>query len=146
MKEEKLTLIYHSFWEWEVKDYLLSVDGIKEVNITLENKKDIIDIVYDGKKTNYKLVLKEIELFAGKSSSHYLCSFNKHMENTKTHIYKNANICCEYCFEDMIMELFKCENVNSFESTYFEVEQKCKDIIITYTDDLDEIINIIENP
>ena len=77
----------------ELKEYLLSQDGITYVDINYDGYYIEVNVKYN-KKTNLILVMKYIELFQNYKSS-CLVEFDKeYEESTKTLKYIIKDMCC----------------------------------------------------
>ncbi len=132
---QKITLIINEPLYKELKEYLLTVTGIKEAELDLSN--DQIDILYDENQTSIKLIKMEIELFLNLNKMPYILSFNKHDDST---LVNNTividNLCCEYCLMGMIEELLETKGIISAESDYdYHTKENIK-ININYNPEL----------
>lgn len=135
MKE--LTIVLDNWGHKELKDYLLSLKGILDVNIN--NEKDLeINIKYDSKLISNKIIKEEIKLFLDIQKTPSIISFDKHCKN-KTTCYKiiRKTICCEYCFKGIIEDLFEIDGIEKVESNFTNDYSNQKEIIISIYYDKD---------
>lgn len=139
VKLKKLTLEINYFVSNnELKNYLLLVKGVNEVNIK-EDDNLIIDISYDSNLINPYMLKSEILLFLNMfNKTSILVSFDKHLTNTKKYQIIIKNLCCEYCLLNMIEELFEIEGIGSSYSNFTDDKKDIK-IYIEYDE------NIIDN-
>ena len=122
----------------EIKDYLLSQDGINEVEIKNIDFRSEINIKYNN-KISPLIIMKYIDLFEQNKYS-TLLEFNKELNiKTKTLKYIVDDICCEYCYKELVMALFENKFINSVKSNFdfhksaFDVE-----LIIEYSNYTEE--------
>ena len=112
-----MKLILDDVLDSELKDYLLSQDGIIDVQIT--NKDDIgeINITFDNRITPL-LIMKYIELF--QNNDHItIMAFDKGTNSKLKQIkYLIDDLCCEYCYKGLIYELFKNKYIKSVKSNF----------------------------
>ncbi len=132
--EIKLDDIVHP----ELKEFLLNQDGITYVDINYDEELIKINIEYNEKITPI-IIMKYIELFEDYKFS-YLVEFDKkYKQKTKILKYTIADMCCEFCYMDLIMELFLNKKINAVKSNFdnnipaFNVE-----FIIEYCEDYSE--------
>lgn len=139
VKLKKLTLEINYFVSNnELKNYLLLVKGVNEVNIK-EDDNLIIDISYDSNLINPYMLKSEILLFLNMfNKTSILVSFDKHLTNTKKYQIIIKNLCYEYCLLNMIEELFEIEGIGSSCSNFTDDKKDIK-IYIEYDK------NIIDN-
>ena len=101
----------------ELKEYLLTQDGIENINF---NKKDFLtelDIEYND-KTTPNLIMKYIELFQKKKYP-ILFEFDKcTISNFKILKYIINDMCCEYCYKNLVMDLYENENIKAVKSNF----------------------------
>mgnify|MGYP003302725837 CR=1 FL=1 len=99
----------------ELREFLLSQEGITDVEIDYDNYFIKLNIKLN-EKTTPNIVMKYIELFE-KSKYSNLVEFNKDFNNkSKTLKYKIDDMCCEFCYKDLVMELFKNDKIKSVKS------------------------------
>lgn len=122
----------------ELKDFLLSQEGIINVEINYDNYFIKLNIKLN-EKTNPSIVMKYIELFEKYKYSN-LVEFNKE-DNKKSKILKYIidDMCCEFCYKDLVMELFKNDKIKSVKSN-FDLNKPTVNIefIIEYYDNYSE--------
>lgn len=109
----KLTLVLNCRMEKELKDYLLSLDGVKNVKIDSKIYWNI-DVEYDEKKINLQVLKCEIFAFLDIMRLPSLINFDKHSKNRcKKHKIVIIHLCCEFCYSSFIDELFMTEGIES---------------------------------
>ena len=108
----KINIINNS----EIKDFLLSQDGITNVETICKDGFTNMNIDITN-KINPNIVMKYIELF---ENNHFiLFEFDKDdIANTKTLKYVIEDMCCEYCYAGFVMELFENDNIKSVKSNF----------------------------
>lgn len=115
---KKLTIVIDAWGHNELKEYLLSLKGIIDVNIN--NDKDLeITIWYDHNLISTKIINLEIFAFLNISKTPSLLSFDKHSDQ-KLSTYKiiREEICCEYCFKSTVEDLFNISGIEKVESNF----------------------------
>lgn len=124
----------------EIKEYLLSQEGIKKIEIKKEDFISEVNIKHNN-KISPLIIMKYIDLFQQNKYS-TLLEFNKELDiETKTLKYIVDDICCEYCYKGLVMTLFENKFINSVKSNFdfhksaFDVE-----LIIEYTNYTEEEI------
>lgn len=132
--EIKLDAIVHP----ELKEFLLTQEGIIDVDINYDEDLIRINVEYN-EKINPTIIMKYIELFENYKFS-YLVEFNKNYQERLTTLkYTIVDMCCEFCYMDLIMELFLNKKINAVKSNFdnnnlaFNVE-----FIIEYCEDYNE--------
>lgn len=140
----ELTITLDSWGHNELKDYLLSLNGIFDVTIKNEGELEI-HIKYNSSLTTSKIIKYEILLFLDILKIPAMLAFDKHSAN-ETSEYKiiRDDICCEYCLEGAIDDLFEIEGIEkvecNFNKTYYYKKEndKRENIIINikYNKDL----------
>ena len=101
----------------KLKDYLLLQDGINNIEISNNNFLTILNIEHNEKITP-EIVLKLIELVQ-ENKYPILYEFDKGTKgNFKTLKYTIDDMCCEYCYRGLIMDLFENEKVKSIKSNF----------------------------
>ena len=101
----------------EIKDFLLSQEGITNVEIDYDDYFIKLDIKFN-EKTNPNIVMKYIELFEKYEYSN-LVEFNKEYQGkTKTLKYIVDDMCCEYCYMGLVMDLFENDKIKSVKSNF----------------------------
>ena len=127
---EELTIVFDNWGHNELKNYLLSLKGILDVNIN--NEKDLeINIKYDSKLISDKIIKEEIKLFLDIQKTPSIISFDKHSKKETT-CYKiiRKTICCEYCFMGVVEDLFEINGVEKVESNFSKDYYNKKEIIV----------------
>lgn len=122
----------------ELREFLLSQEGITDVEIDYDNYFIKLNIKLN-EKTTPNIVMKYIELFE-KSKYSNLVEFNKDFNNkSKTLKYKIDDMCCEFCYKDLVMELFKNDKIKSVKSNYdFNKSAYNIEFIIEYDENYNE--------
>ena len=101
----------------ELKDYLLSQEGITDVEIDYNSNYVKLNIKLN-EKTSPNIVMKYIELFEEYKYSN-LMEFNKdYNEKTKILKYTVDDMCCEYCYKGLVMDLFENNKIISVKSNF----------------------------
>lgn len=101
----------------EIKEYLLTQDGITNVQLKQDDYKNIIDIKYNEKITP-EIIMKFIELFQENKYS-VLIGFDKKQDiKCNKIIYHIDDLCCEYCYMGLIEDLFENKYIKSVYSNY----------------------------
>ena len=101
----------------ELKGFLLSQEGITNVDINYDNYFIELNIKLN-EKTNPNIVMKYIELFEKYKYSN-LVEFNKEYEGKiKTLKYIIDDMCCEYCYMGLVMDLFENNRIKSVKSNF----------------------------
>ncbi len=118
---ERITFVFNFWGHKELKSYLESLNGVKKVDIDDEAKDLTIEIDYEPKKIGPKVLLLEITTFM-QSNIPSLIRFDKHFKGAKKETILVKDVCCEYCYMDMIEELFNTEGIISAWSNYEEVD------------------------
>lgn len=108
----ELTLVYDDWVHKELKGYLLSLNGIKEVSTQDDDYRLIINLKYDSSIINYKTIKMEIALFLERIKFPTLIAFDKHSQNP-TLDYKiiREDTCCEFCYRGAIEELYEIDGI-----------------------------------
>ena len=101
----------------ELKDFLLSQEGITNVEIDYDDYFIKLNVKFN-EKTNPNIVMKYIELFEKHKYSN-LVEFNKEYEGKiKTLKYIIDDMCCEYCYMGLVMDLFENDKIKSVKSNF----------------------------
>ena len=101
----------------ELRDFLLGQEGITDVEINYDDYFIKLKIVLN-EKTSPKIVMKYIELFEKYKYSN-LVEFNKDYERkTKILKYIVDDMCCEYCYMGLVMDLFENDKIKSVKSNF----------------------------
>ena len=114
---DELTLKIDCWINKEIKDYLLSINGIFEVNInSIENE---INIKYNHNLINIKVLINEILLFLDILKTPSIISFDKHSkQKTEKYSIIIKNLCCEYCLKNMINDLLVIDGIETANSNF----------------------------
>ena len=132
MKELNLTIDYYEYDYTELKDYMLSLNGIKAISF-VSNKLLEINILYDSSLITSSIIKYEIYAFMNILNTPVLYSFNKHGNNTNKYEIIRDSICCEYCYAGAIEELFDVDGIEEVISNfYYNSNKKEKYKIIVY--------------
>ena len=101
----------------ELKDFLLRQEGITNVEIDYDDYLIKLNVKFN-EKTNPNIVMKYIELFEKHKYSN-LVEFNKEYEGKiKTLKYLIDDMCCEYCYMGLVMDLFENDKIKSVKSNF----------------------------
>jgi copper chaperone CopZ len=133
-----MKLILDDIVNEELKKYLLMQDGIDDVVFDNENFLAKLNIEYN-KKTTPEIIMKYIELFQ-KNKYSILFEFDKGtMGDFRLLKYTIDDMCCEYCYKGLIMDLFENEKIKSVKSN-FDFNKPAFDIefLIEYNEDYSE--------
>lgn len=131
----ELTIIIDSWSHKELKEYLMSLNGISSVTIK-DNEYLSITIKYDINLITPKIIKMEIFLFLNIKIPSIL-SFDKNTkEKTEKYTIVRNDICCDYCLKGAIEDLFDIEGIENVISNYneyysFENSNECKQITIS---------------
>ena len=101
----------------ELKDFLLIQEGITNVEIYYDDYFIKLNVKFN-EKTNPKIIMKYIELFENYKYSN-LVEFDKEYEGkTKVLEYIVDDMCCEYCYMGLVMDLFENDRIKSVKSNF----------------------------
>lgn len=101
----------------ELRDFLLSQDGITDVEINYDDYYIKLNIKLN-EKIGPNIVMKYIELFEKNKYSN-LVEFNKDYDGkTKTLKYVIDDMCCEHCYMGLVMDLFENDKIKSVKSNF----------------------------
>ena len=116
----------------ELKDFLLSQEGITNVEIDRDGYFTKLNIKFNN-KTNSIIVMKYIELFEKYKYSN-LIEFNKECEGqTRVLKYIVDDMCCEHCYMGLVMDLFENNKIKSVKSNFdFQMPAFNIEFIIEY--------------
>ena len=131
----------------ELRDFLLIQEGITNVEINYDDYFVKLNIKLN-EKTNPNIVMKYIELFEESKYSN-LVEFNKEYEGKiKTLKYIIDDMCCEYCYMGLVMDLFENDKIKSVKSNFdFNKPAFNVEFLIEYSEDYNEqeLIEYIRN-
>ena len=133
-----MKLILDDLINKELEDYLLSQEGI--INVDLNNNSFLTEInIKFNNKTNPIIIMKYIELFQ-KYKYSVLVEFDKgYIGNFKTLKYVVKDMCCDYCYKDLVKKLFDNELIKSVKSNFdFNKPAFNIEFIIEYFENYDE--------
>ena len=112
-----MKLIIDDLVNEELKEYLLTQDGIDSVVIDKEKYLITLNIEHN-KKTTPEIIMKYIELFQ-KNKYSILFEFDKGTTgNFKVLKYIIDDMCCEYCYRGLVMDLFENKKIKSVKSNF----------------------------
>lgn len=116
----ELTIIIDNWGHKELKEYLMSLNGILDVIIKNEEQLEI-HIKYNSNLITPKIIRLEILLFLDILKIPSILAFDKHptIETSEYKIIRN-DICCEYCFKGAIDDLFEIDGIEKVESNFNE--------------------------
>ena len=115
----ELTIIIDNWGHEELKEYLMSLKGILDVeikNVEHEIKSDEqldIYLKYDSSLITPKIIKMEITLFLNITKIPSILSFDKYT------IIRD-DICCEYCYKGAIEDLFEIEGIETVKGNFNE--------------------------
>lgn len=148
----ELTIIIDNWGHKELKEYLMSLNGILDVIIKNEEQLEI-HIKYNPNLITSKIIRLEILLFLGILKIPSILAFDKHstIETFEYKIIRNG-ICCEYCFKGAIDDLFEIDGIEKVESNvneenYFQKNYDERDnviISINYNSDLISVDDMMQ--
>ncbi len=106
----ELTIVIDNWGHKELKEYLMSLKGILDVEIKNDEQLDIY-LKYDSSLITSKIIKMEITLFLNITKIPSLLSFNKHPNfETSNYTITRDDLCCEYCYKGEI-----CSNYSNFD-------------------------------
>ena len=112
-----MKLIIDDLVNEELKEYLLTQDGIDSVVIDKEKYLITLNIEHN-KKTTPEIIMKYIELFQ-KNEYSILFEFDKGTTGDfKVLKYIIDDMCCEYCYRGLVMDLFENKKIKSVKSNF----------------------------
>ncbi len=127
----ELTIIIDNWGHKELKEYLISLKGILDVEIKNDEQLDIY-LKYDSSLITPKIIKMEIMLFLNITKIPSMLSFDKYPKfKTSNYIIIRDDLCCEYCYKGAIEDLFEVEGIETAKGNlnedYFE---ECEKITI----------------
>ena len=122
----------------ELKDYLTEQLGITEASIDYNNTIPVLNVKYND-KTTPEIVMKYIELFQKRKYS-ILFGFDKDtLGDFNVLKYTVDDMCCEYCYRNLVMDLFENKKIKSVKSNFdFNMPHYNIEFIIEYAKDYKE--------
>ena len=116
----ELTIVIDNWGHKELKEYLMSLKGILDVEIKNDEQLDIY-LKYDSSLITSKIIKMEITLFLNITKISSLLSFNKYPKfETSNYTITRDNLCCEYCYKSAIDDLFKIEGIEMVKGNFNE--------------------------
>lgn len=131
----------------ELKEFLLSQNGIISVELLNKDSFSEINIEFD-KRITPEIIMKFIDLFENNKYSQMLGFDKKTQGDFKTLKYTIEDMCCEYCYKNLVYELFVNEFVKSVKSNFdFNKPAFNIEFIIEYDQNYkeDDLIKYINN-
>ncbi len=133
-----MKLVSDDFINKEIKEYLLTQEGIIDVELNENHNLTTLDIKYNENITP-NIILKYIELFQNRQYS-ILFEFDK---NTKGNFnileYVIDDMCCDYCYRRLVTDLFENEHIKSVKSNFnYQMPAFNIKFIIEYDNDYTE--------
>ena len=120
--------------EWthkELKEYLLSLNGISYVEIRDNEEQIDVYLKYNSTLITPKIIKIEILLFMDSLKTPSILYFDKHSKTkTLTYTIVRDKFCCEYCFKGAVQYLLEIEGIEKVESNFNEAYDKSEKIII----------------
>lgn len=112
-----MKLILDDYINEELIEYLLTQTGIIDIKVNKKNNLTELDIKYN-EKTTPNIIMKYIELFQNKKYS-ILFEFDKEtIGNYKILEYTIDDMCCDYCYRGLVMDLYENKKVKAVKSNY----------------------------
>ena len=123
----KITIIIDNWGHEELKEYLMSLKGILDVeikNVEHEIKSDEqldIYLKYDSSLITPKMIKMEITLFFNITKIPSILSFDKYPKfKTSNYTIIRDDLCCEYCYKGAIEDLFEIEGIETVKGNFNE--------------------------
>ena len=142
-----MKIILRDILEDEVKDFLLSQEGITKVNLEVTNGNTELDIMHN-ENTSPELIMKYVELFESSKNSS-LIEFDKENNNSSKKLkYTVGDLCCEYCYMNLVRDLYDNKNIKSVKSDFnFKSPALNVGLIVEYDKDYDkdELLDFIDD-
>ena len=116
----EITIIIDNWGHEELKEYLMSLKGILDVEIKNDEQLDIY-LKYDSSLITSKIIKMEIILFLNIAKIPSLLSFNKYPKfETSNYTITRDDLCCEYCYKGAIDDLFEIEGIEMVKGNFNE--------------------------
>ena len=123
----EITIIIDNWGHEELKEYLMSLKGILDVeikNVEHEIKSDEqldIYLKYDSSLITPKMIKMEITLFFNITKIPSILSFDKYPKfKTSNYTIIRDDLCCEYCYKGAIEDLFEIEGIETVKGNFNE--------------------------
>ena len=133
----EITIIIDNWGHEELKEYLMSLKGILDVeikNVEHEIKSDEqldIYLKYDSSLITPKIIKMEITLFLNITKIPSILSFDKYPKfKTSNYTIIRNDLCCEYCYKGAIEDLFEIEGIEIVKGNFDEDYLRREKIII----------------
>lgn len=116
----ELTIVFDAWEHKELKEYLMSLKGILDVEIKNDDQLEVY-LKYDSSLITPKIIKMEIKLFLNIIKIPSLLFFDKYPKfETCNYIITIDNLCCEYCYKESIEDLFEIEGIETVKSNFNE--------------------------
>lgn len=133
-----MELVLNVIYDVGLRDYLLSQDGIINVDMVEERFLTRLNIEFDD-RVNYEMILKYIEIYLNYKYPLTVSFDKKKKKNYKTLKYIIDDICCEYCYEQLVYSLFNNQLIKSVKSNFdFDISVFNVEFIIEYDEKISE--------
>lgn len=120
MKEYSIIVDGNNYYkdQSELISYLKSLNGVEEVIV---DSKELlkVDVKYAKKIINDEMIRLEILAFLDLQNYPSIYGFDKHTKDVVCKKYK-YNICCEFCFGNIIYNLVDTKGIEKVESDFYE--------------------------
>ena len=133
-----MKLVSDDFINKEIKEYLLTQEGIIDVELNENHNLTTLDIKYNENITP-NIILKYIELFQNRQYS-ILFEFDKNTKGIFNVLeYVIDDMCCDYCYRRLVTDLFENEHIKSVKSNFnYQMPAYNIKFIIEYDNDYTE--------
>ncbi len=126
----ELTIVIDNWGHNELKEYLMSVKGILDVEIKNYEQLDIY-LKYDSSLITPKIIKMEITLFLDIAKIPSILSFDKYPKfKTANYMITRDDICCEWCYKGAIEDLFEIEGIEIVKGNFNEDDFENREKII----------------
>ncbi|MCX4248761.1 MAG: hypothetical protein OSJ65_03245 [Bacilli bacterium] len=134
----KMEIVLDDICDSGLKDYLLSQDGIIDVEVLVKDFFSTLRIDYD-ETTSPLIIIKYINLYL-KIKYPIIVNFDKNSEiKLKSLKYIVEDMCCEWCYKSLVGALFDNQFIKSV-NTNFDFDEPAFniDFVIEYEENLTE--------
>lgn len=133
-----MRILFDAILNDEIKNYLLIYDGIEKIDLIIKDFRSEINIKFNDKITP-KIIKRYIYLFQN-TDIPIMLEFDKCInKNCKLLKYVVDDMCCEYCYKNLIQELFDNEFIISAKSNFdFNKPAFNVELFIEYSDHYNE--------